>query len=388
MLLRILALSATLMFAAPLAEAAQPKTKHKLSQKKLQKARDAAPRPLGEREDMRRFAAELAAREGFDEAQLRRQLAAAKVVPSVQRLIMPAPAGVAKDWGAYRARFIEAQRLQAGLAFWNQHQAALARAEERFGVPASVIMGILGVETFYGRIMGGYSALDALVTLTFEFPKGRSDRSAFFRQQLVELLLLARHEGLDPSGFKGSYAGAMGYGQFMPGSWNRYALDFDGDGQIDLIGSPVDAIGSVANFLAEHGWLRGQASDYTLVMPTDTTARAQMLVPDIRPTFSAAQLVEMGAQISDAARMHEGPLAVIELQMGERAAPVYRLGTQNFYALTRYNQSSYYALAVIELGRELQALRMIGSPQPPASPEPTPPVAPPASGSSGPSASP
>lgn len=378
MLLRILALSTALSFGPNLAEAAPARNKPKAAQKKV---RDAAPRPLGEREDVRLFAAELAAKEGFDEATLRRQLAAAKIVPSVQRLIMPAPAGTAKDWGAYRARFIESQRLQAGLAFWNQHEAALNRAEERFGVPASVVMGILGVETFYGRIMGGYSALDALATLTFEFPKGRSDRSAFFRQQLVELLLLARHEGLDPAGFKGSYAGAMGYGQFMPGSWNRYALDFDGDGQTDLIGNPADAIGSVANFLAEHGWLRGQASDYTLVMPSDTATRAQLLVPDIRPTFTAAQLVEMGAQLSDAARMHEGLLAVIELQMGEKAVPVYRIGTQNFYALTRYNQSSYYAMTVIELGRELQAMRMIGKPQPES-------PAAPASGGAGPGTSP
>lgn len=365
MLLRILTLStALLLLGSPPAEAA---TKHK-PRANQQKVRDAAPRPLGDRADVRRFAAELAASEGFDEALLRRQLAAAKIVPAVQRLIMPAPAGAAKDWGAYRARFVEPLRLQAGLAFWNQHEAALARAEERFGVPASVIMGILGVETYYGRIMGGFSALDALVTLSFEFPKGRSDRSAFFRQQLTELLLLARHEGLDPAGFKGSYAGAMGYGQFMPGSWNRYALDFDGDGQTDLIGSPVDAIGSVANFLAEHGWQRGLASDFTLTMPSDTTARAQLLAPDIRPTFSAAQLVELGAQLSDAALQHPGPLAVIELQMGEKAAPVYRLGTQNFYALTRYNQSSYYAMTVIELGRELLAMRMIGTPQPPAAP--------------------
>lgn len=368
MIPRILALSVALALAFAAAPAMAASPKQAKSKPVAKKVRDAAPRPLGDRADVRRFAAELAAEQGFDELTIRRQLAAAKVVPAVQRLIMPAPAGATKDWGAYRARFVEPQRLQAGLAFWAQHEAALARAEERFGVPASVIMGILGVETFYGRIMGCFSALDALVTLSFEFPKGRSDRSAFFRQQLVELLLLARHEGLDPAGFKGSYAGAMGYGQFMPGSWNRYALDFDGDGQIDLIGSPVDAIGSVANFLAEHGWQRGQASDYSLQMPSETTARAQLLAPDIRPTFSAAQLQDLGAQPSDAALQHAGPMAVIELQMGDKAPPVYRLGTQNFYALTRYNQSSYYAMTVIELGRELQAMRMIGTAPLPASP--------------------
>ncbi|MDM4765671.1 lytic murein transglycosylase B [Pelomonas sp. SE-A7] len=374
-LLRLLPLLALLALPPTAAAAAARKpAKHT-----AKAPRDAAPRPLGDRAAMRAFAADLAAREGFDESQLRQQLAAAKVVPAVQRLIMPAPVGVAKDWGAYRSRFIEARRLQAGLAFWAVHEAALARAEERFGVPAQVILGILGVETFYGRIMGGFSALDALVTLSFDFPKGRSDRSPFFRQELAELLILARREGVDPAGLKGSYAGALGFGQFMPGSWNRYALDFDGDGQIDLIGHPVDAIGSIANFLAQHGWQRGMATDYTLTLPTETSTRARLLVPDIRPTFSAAQMDEAGVLLSEAGRLHEGPLAVIELQMGGKSAPVYRAGTQNFYVLTRYNQSAYYAMAVIELGRELLAMRMMGAPPAPQ---------PPASAASGPTASP
>jgi membrane-bound lytic murein transglycosylase B len=274
----------------------------------------------------------------------------------VQRLIMPAAVGTAKDWAAYRARFIEPRRVQAGIDFWAQHEAALARAESLYGVPAEIIVGIIGVETFYGQITGGFRVIDALATLSFDFPKGRSDRSVFFRNELVEFLKLCRSNGLDPLAVKGSFAGAIGWPQFMPSSWNRDAVDFDGDGHIDLAGSPVDAIGSVAHFLAEHGWQRGMTTEYSLAMPSETSARALLLAPDIKPTFSVAQLLDAGAKPSEAALEHRGPLAVVELQMGA-AAPIYVIGTENFYAITRYNWSSYYAMAVIELGRSLVALR-------------------------------
>ncbi|HEY1090702.1 MAG TPA: lytic murein transglycosylase, partial [Burkholderiaceae bacterium] len=234
-------------------------------------------------------------------------------------------------------------------------------------VPASVVAGIIGVETFYGRIMGNFSALDALATLSFAFPSGRSDRSPLFRKHLGELFVLARKEGVEPGSLKGSYAGAMGWGQFMPGSWNKYAVDFDGDGHIDLIGNPVDAIGSIANFLAEHGWQRGMPSDYTLKLPSETATRAALLVHDIEPKFSAAQLATRGVALSEAGQQHAGPLAVIELQRGA-AAPMYFAGTQNFYVLTRYNQSAYYAMAVIELGRVLAAKRAMAAAEPAAAP--------------------
>jgi len=310
----------------------------------------------GERADLMRFAAELAAERGWEEAPLRALLAQARQQPVVQRLIMPPPAGTAKDWGAYRARFVEPRRIQAGLAFWQANADALARAEARFGVPAELIAGLIGVETFYGQITGGFKVLDALVTLGFDFPPGRKDRSAFFRQELAEFLALTRREGLDPLSIKGSYAGAMGWPQFMPGSWNRHAIDFDGDGHVDLIGSPADAIGSVANYLAQHGWQPGLPTHYTVAAPVDTAERARLLAPDILPSFTPAQFTEAGAQLSEAGLLHPGPLALVELQNGS-AAPLYIAGTANFYALTRYNWSSYYALAVIELGRALRAYR-------------------------------
>lgn len=320
------------------------------------RTQDKAPQPFGEQAALMRFAQDLAAEQGWDARPLQTTLAQARSVPAVQRLIMPAAVGTAKDWAAYRARFVEPRRLQAGLAFWAQHAAALARAEAQYGVPAELIAGLIGVETFYGQITGGFRVIDALATLGFDFPSGRSDRSAFFRSELAEFLKLCRREGLDPLALKGSYAGAMGWPQFMPGSWNRYAVDFDGDGHVDLIGNPADAIGSVAHYLAEHGWQRGMTTHYSLALPTETSARAGLLAPDIKPTFSVAQLLAAGAQPSEAALEHSGPLAVVELQNGT-AAPSYVLGTENFYALTRYNWSSYYAMAVIEMGRSLVALR-------------------------------
>lgn len=328
---------------------------------KREAKRELPSQPLGDREALRRFSAELAASDGFDEETLRQMLAKARVVPLVQRLMMPPPAGTAKDWAAYRARFIEPRRLQAGLAFWDTHAEALARAEQRFGVPAELVAGLIGVETFYGQITGNFRVIDALATLTFEFPKGRRDRSEFFRSELAEFLKLTRREGLDPFSLKGSYAGAMGWPQFMPGSWNRHAIDFDGDGRVDLINSPVDAIGSVAHYLAQHGWQPGMPTHYTVAAPVDTADRARLLAPDILPSFSAAQFAEAGAELSEGGREHPGPLALVELQNGS-AAPSYVAGTSNFYALTRYNWSSYYAMAVIDLGRELRRYRMAAKP--------------------------
>jgi len=344
--LRILPLLATLLLALP----AQSKPK-----------REPPPKPLGTRPALVAFADELASAEGWDAAALRRQLAAARHLPKVRQLILPAPQGTAKNWTAYRDRFVEPKRIEAGLAFWAEHEAALARAEATYGVPASVILGILGVETYYGRITGGFPVLDALATLAFDFPAAHpraNERQAFFRAELAEFLRLARASGLDPAGVRGSYAGALGWPQFMPGSWRKYAVDFDADGRVDLINSPVDAIGSVAHYLAEFGWKPGQPTDYGVRLPDDPVARQRLLAPDIKPTFTAAELVEAGAEPSEAAREHVGPLAVIELQNGPDQPPTLLLGTQNFWVVTRYNWSAYYALAVIELGRAVARARL------------------------------
>ncbi len=313
------------------------------------------PIAYGQREDVMRFADELAERHPqLDLAWVREQLAQARYVAASAQLIMPPPAGTAKNWAAYRARFVERERIAAGAAFWRTNQAWLTRAEERWGVPPEVIVGIVGVETFYGRVMGNFRSLDALATLSFDFPGGRSDRTPFFREQLEALLLWCAREGRDPQGVQGSFAGAVGLPQFMPGSINRYAVDFDEDGRIDLIrtDNAADVIGSVAHYLAAFGWQRGMPTHYKVAAPVAVVDRATLLVPDIVPSFSAAQFVERGAELAPEALTHDGLLALVELQNGA-AAPSYVAGTSNFYAVTRYNWSSYYALAVIELGQAI-----------------------------------
>jgi membrane-bound lytic murein transglycosylase B len=303
----------------------------------------------GEREDVLRFARELAERKELDASWVQDKLSQARHVPAVARLIMPPPPGTAKNWTAYRARFVDPLRIRTGLAFWNEHAQWLEKAEQIYGVPASIIVGIIGVETIYGQQMGNFRVIDALATLAFDFPPDRKDRSEFFRSELEQLFVLCRSEGRDPLELKGSYAGAMGMPQFMPSSWNKYAVDFDGDGQVDLHHNPADVIGSVAHYLAEFGWVRDQPAYFRVAVPEDTSNRAVLLAPDIVPTFSVAEFTERGAQLTPDALSHAGKLALVELQNGNDA-PSYVAGTQNFYAITRYNWSSYYAMAVIDLG--------------------------------------
>lgn len=315
----------------------------------------------GQREDVLQLAAQIARDHALDEAWVRAQIGKARMLPAVRRLIMPAPAGTAKNWAAYRARFLTPDRIRAGSNFWRTHERWLAAAETHFGVPAELVVGIIGVETFYGRIMGDFRVLDALATLSLDFPSGRSDRSPFFREELGQLLKLAHTENIDPASLKGSFAGAMGLGQFMPGSINRFAVDFDNDRHIDMVGNPADVIGSVAHYLARHGWQPGMATHHAVKPPVDSTARALLLAPDIKPTFTAEQMRERGAELDAAGQAHAGPLALVELQNGP-AAPSYVAGTANFYAVTRYNWSAYYALAVIDLGRAVAQARQATPP--------------------------
>jgi membrane-bound lytic murein transglycosylase B len=198
-------------------------------------AADTAPEPAayGAREDVMRFADEAAQRQGLEADWVRESLSRARFVPTVARLIMPPPAGTAKNWAAYRGRFVEPRRIRAGLAFWQDNERWLQLAEERYGVPPAIVVGIVGVETIYGQQTGGFRVLDALATLSFDFPTGRRDRSAFFRSELENFLLMCRRESLDPTLPLGSYAGAMGLPQFMPSSVLKYGIDFDGDGHVD-----------------------------------------------------------------------------------------------------------------------------------------------------------
>ena len=310
----------------------------------------------GRRGDVLAAARSIAVEHALDTGWVETTLAQARFVPDVAQLIMPATTPAARNWGAYRARFIETRRIEAGARWWRDNHSWLDLADQRFGVPADIVVGIVGVETYYGRVSGSFRVLDALATLSFDFPSGRSDRSGFFRSELGHFLKLASREGWDAAAVLGSYAGAMGLPQFMPSSVINHAIDFDEDGRIDLATSNADAIGSVARFLQAHGWQRGMPTHYAVEPPADITERALLLVPDIVPSFTPAQMTDRGARLDDAALRHDGPLALIELHNAE-ASPSYVAGTQNFYALTRYNASSYYALAVIELGRAVALTR-------------------------------
>ncbi len=318
-----------------------------------QTAKAAAGETYASRSEAQQWADDAAARLDLPAGWLREQIGQARRIPLIEQLVLPAASPSAKNWAAYRTRFIEPKRIEAGVAFWLRHQATLARAEQTYGVPASIIVGILGVETLYGQHMGSFRILDALATLAFDFPQAHPrarERQAFFRGELEQFLRLAERSGIDPQSWRGSYAGAMGLPQFMPSSWRHYAVDFDGDGRIDLFNSPADAIGSVASYFKAFQWKPGLPTHYPVTLTPGQTDMDALLAPDILPTFGVESFTAKGAQLSGAALQHPGPLALIELRNGADA-PSYVAGTENFYVVTRYNWSSYYAMAVIELGQ-------------------------------------
>ena len=316
----------------------------------------------GRRADLAAFADEVAQRQGLDAQWLLDALAQARMLPTVARLMMPGPPGTAKNWAAYRARAIDTVRIRAGAAFWGSNEAWLRLAEERYGVPPGIVVGIVGIETIYGRNTGSFRVIDALATLSFDFPTGRSDRSPFFRAELESFLLMCHSGSIDPLAPRGSYAGAMGMGQFMPSSILKFGVDFDEDGITDLARNPADVIGSVAHYLAAFGWQRGLPARFDVVPPQETMNRALMLVPDIVPTFTAQEFAERGATLPPALLEVDDKLALVELHNGD-AAPSYVAGTRNFYAITRYNWSSYYAMAVIELGEAVERERARNGPR-------------------------
>ena len=334
------------------------------SPQKSSKNSPAAQKPAvlyASRPEALQFADDLAARRDLDREWVRQAVGQARFLPQVPRLMLPPPAGTPKNWRAYRSRFVEPVRIRGGVRFWQQHRAALERAEREYGVPAEIIVGIIGVETLYGQQMGNFRVMDALATLAFDFPAAHpraKERTEFFRRELEQFLSFTNRSNTDPFEPRGSYAGAMGLGQFMPSSWVRYAIDFDGDGRVDLFNSAADAIGSVAHYFRGHGWTPGMPTHFAVQLDPGRLQLDELLAPDILPTFSAASLQAKGAVLDAAGAQHTGPLALVELQNGSEA-PSYVAGTENFYAITRYNWSSYYAMAVIELGREVAAARPV-----------------------------
>ena len=308
-----------------------------------------------------RFADEMVERRGLDRDWVRSAIGQAVLLRNVPKLMLPPPRGTAKNWRVYRSRFIDPVRIAAGVRFWERNRATLARAQAQFGVPPEIIVGIIGVETIYGQNMGSFRVIDALATLTFDFPPQHpraQARQAFFQDELEQFLSLAYRTGMDPLQPVGSYAGAMGMPQFMPSSWVKYAIDFDGDGRIDLWNSEADVIGSVANYFKGYGWQPGVPTHYGVRLAPEAQMDA-LLAPDILPSFSADSFAAKGAVPLGGGVSHPGKFALIELQNGDPNVPgnepVYVAGTENFYVITRYNWSSYYAMAVIELGREVMA---------------------------------
>lgn len=312
-----------------------------------------------DRAEVAAFADEMSAR-GLDPVWIQRTLSEARKLESVRRAIKPLPSGQRKNWQTYRDRFVNAGRTQAGKQFLQQHADTLMRASQQYGVPVEVIVGIVGVETFYGRDTGRYRVVDALATLAFDYPaEDGKDRSPYFREQLAQFFLWCGKEQCDPLGVKGSYAGAIGMPQFMPENILRYGTDFNGDGRINLH-DPVDAIGSVARFLALHGWVRQLAP--TASVDLVNAQLEPLLVPDIIPSFTQPQLFYFGAKPRTPLSMWE-KYALIELQNGD-AENEYVLGSRNFYVLTRYNRSSYYAMAVLALGQEVVAAESAAANEP------------------------
>ena len=311
--------------------------------------RAAEPLAYHQRKDVAQFVEEMAQRHGFTHKELGRVFAQVQFQPAIIKAMERPVESPLASWQPYRAVFLSPQRIEAGVQFWNRHAEPLGRAAAEFGVPGEIIAAILGVETVYGRNVGAYRVIDALATLAFDYPK----RAEFFREELENYLLFAREMGIDPLVVRGSYAGAIGIPQFMPGSYRRFAVDYDGDGRADLATSPADAIGSVGNFLRAHGWARGEPAAFG----AQVTGEGWRKLADsgITPMHRAADLPGFG--VRPAVSLPSDTLcALIELETQGQPSD-FRVALQNFFVLTRYNRSSFYAAAVLDLAAELARTR-------------------------------
>ena len=312
------------------------------------------------RKEVKQFIAEMVKKHGFTRRELSRVFGKAQFQPAIIKAMeQPAETALA-SWQAYRAIFINSQRVEAGVQFWNRNAEPLGRAAGEFGVPEEIIVGIIGVETTYGRNIGTYRVIDALATLAFDYPK----RAQFFRGELENYLMLSREAGIDPLRIKGSYAGAIGIPQFMPGSYRRFAVDYDGDGTSDLATSPADAIGSIGNFLRAHGWARGEPVAFSAEVSGELWRK--LVEAGVVPASRAAELPGLGVKLA-APLPPETRCALIELETAGQPSE-FRVTLQNFFVLTRYNRSNLYAAAVLDLAAELARAR----PAPPAPPPPNP----------------
>jgi membrane-bound lytic murein transglycosylase B len=303
-----------------------------------------------ERDAAQRFVRDMVERHGFDADAVAATLAQAQYEPQVIRLISPPTKAGVRSWQRYRARFLDRLRIDGGLSFWAENEADLERASRQYGVPIEIIVAIIGVETVYGRNTGNFETLSALATLAFDYPP----RADLFRRELEALFLLAREQQRDPQSYYGSYAGALGYPQFLPSSMRNFGVDFDGDGRINFDVGPADAIGSVAKYLNVHGWQEGA--------PVAERARfsgvldpAPFVAAGIEPALEPAVLANAGITTLDG-NAATAIATLVDLET-PGSTTEYWLGYRNFYVITRYNRSSFYAMSVLELAEAMRSKR-------------------------------
>jgi membrane-bound lytic murein transglycosylase B len=338
-----------------------------------------------------RFINDMVARYDFDANALRTLFSRVSYSASAVKLVTPAATPGRKNWLAYQARFIEPIRINAGVKFWRDNEATLQKVSQQTGVPPEIIVGIIGVETIYGRYMGNFRVLDVLTTLTFNYPDtpNRADRQATFRKNLEDYLVWTRNAGIDPATMVGSYTGAIGIPQFLPSSIIQYAVSFNGSGPVDLRNNPADAIASVANYLKQQGWEPGRPVEWRIADDTGSQGIAQAAADgQATPHWQLSQLLRAGMLLNepDLHIVHElsTPVALVDLPTPGRATE-YTLGLQNFYVLTRYNRSFFYAQAVYQLAQQVGARMQLlqtsaasaANSASPQSPTPPAPLAPP-----------
>lgn len=301
------------------------------------------------RPEIEAFIGEMVERHGFKQAELESIFGVAQFQPAIIKAISQ-PA-TSRPWYEYRPVFINPRRIAGGVIFWNSHATILERARKEFGIPEEIIAAVIGVETNYGTQTGKHLVLDALTTLAFDYPK----RAGFFRDELEQYLLLGRERGADILNIRGSYAGASGIPQFMPSSYRRYAVDFDGDGKVDLSGSTADAIGSVANYLKSYGWETGQ----TIAIPALVNGENyhEALFVGSKPLYTVKEMRKLGI-MSRVDIPSDRPATLVEL--ANTGGNEYWLGFNNFFVITRYNRSVHYAMSVLQLAEEIRAARDSG----------------------------
>ena len=295
--------------------------------------------------DAERFIEKMVSQHGFSRdylyglfSQAKRKQWTIEFMNREKPVVTPKPGG----WTRYRAKFLDDRHISAGASFWARHGDALQRASQEYGVSPEHILGIMGVETIYGANLGSHRVIDALTTLAFDYPR----RAEYFESELESLLIMARQEHQDPSRPVGSFAGAMGLGQFMPSSFLKYAVDFNGDGRKDLW-NPEDAIGSIANYFAGHGWRPGEP----VVSPASVAGnQVEGLKTGFDTHYSLNTLADYGVQASHAFPADDVSLLKLSTTQGDD----YYIGYPNFYVITRYNHSTYYAMAVHQLGQAIK----------------------------------